>query len=483
MRRSTAILEERPFFLQRLADAAARAGRDRSERGRRSRPPVHRGDDRSTGATGCARLAIPFEWQSAVIRAAITLQLQCVRRHRRDRRRDDHVDARGRRDVRATGTIATAGCATATSSSTRSTVSARPKRWKAICDYIVGIAAAGGEVAAARLSDQRRPRARRGDREVAARLSRHGAGARSATTPTGRSSTTSTAPRCSRPRTCSSTSGSSKRGDAVLFERLEALGRRALAVFDQPDAGLWELRGKPARAHVLERDVLGGAATGCRASRRASASTIARARGAAMPSASTAFIEERCWSESRRASPRTAGGDADGCEPAAPRRPRLPRAGRSAVRARPCAPSSASSCAATSCSATSSSDDFGVPENAFMVCTFWYVNAAAALGRRDEARALFERLARLPQRARPPGRARRPAHRRALGQLRADLQHGRAHQLRPSACRSAGIPPFDRASDLTARAVSGAPRQRPRHRGDERRTPPARRKRRPVRRR
>ena len=35
---------------------------------------------------------------------------------------------------------------------------------------------------------------------------------------------------------------------------------------------------------------------------------------------------------------------------------------------------------------------FGEPENAFLVCTFWYVNALAALDRRDEARALFEKL-------------------------------------------------------------------------------------------
>ena len=37
-------------------------------------------------------------------------------------------------------------------------------------------------------------------------------------------------------------------------------------------------------------------------------------------------------------------------------------------------------------------DDFGAPENAFLVCTFWYVNALAALDRRDEARELFEKL-------------------------------------------------------------------------------------------
>ncbi|HET7569807.1 MAG TPA: glycoside hydrolase family 15 protein [Gammaproteobacteria bacterium] len=37
-------------------------------------------------------------------------------------------------------------------------------------------------------------------------------------------------------------------------------------------------------------------------------------------------------------------------------------------------------------------DDFGPPETAFLICTFWYVDALAALGRTDEARALFERL-------------------------------------------------------------------------------------------
>jgi GH15 family glucan-1,4-alpha-glucosidase len=37
-------------------------------------------------------------------------------------------------------------------------------------------------------------------------------------------------------------------------------------------------------------------------------------------------------------------------------------------------------------------DDFGAPQHAFVVCSFWYVNALAMTGRRDEARALFERL-------------------------------------------------------------------------------------------
>ena len=39
-------------------------------------------------------------------------------------------------------------------------------------------------------------------------------------------------------------------GDEALFHRLEALGERAVQVHDQPDAGLWELRGT-ARVHTF----------------------------------------------------------------------------------------------------------------------------------------------------------------------------------------------------------------------------------------
>ncbi|MCC6000210.1 MAG: glycoside hydrolase family 15 protein [Pararhodobacter sp.] len=37
-------------------------------------------------------------------------------------------------------------------------------------------------------------------------------------------------------------------------------------------------------------------------------------------------------------------------------------------------------------------DDFGHPENAFNICTFWYIEALSLSGRRDEARTVFEQM-------------------------------------------------------------------------------------------
>jgi GH15 family glucan-1,4-alpha-glucosidase len=37
-------------------------------------------------------------------------------------------------------------------------------------------------------------------------------------------------------------------------------------------------------------------------------------------------------------------------------------------------------------------DDFGMPETAFLVCTFWYIEALTNCSRREEAMAIFERV-------------------------------------------------------------------------------------------
>jgi hypothetical protein len=83
-------------------------------------------------------------------------------------------------------------------------------------------------------------------------------------------------------------------------------------------------------------------------------------------------------------------------------------------------------------------DDFGEPENAFLVCTFWYVNALAALDRRDEARALFEKLLACRNRHGLLAEHIDPRSWRTMGQLRADLQHGGVDQRRNPLSRALG---------------------------------------------
>jgi len=45
-----------------------------------------------------------------------------------------------------------------------------------------------------------------------------------------------------------------------------------------------------------------------------------------------------------------------------------------------------------------SSDAFGLPQNAFIVCTFWFINALYLIGERERAREMFERLIRCANR-------------------------------------------------------------------------------------
>jgi GH15 family glucan-1,4-alpha-glucosidase len=37
-------------------------------------------------------------------------------------------------------------------------------------------------------------------------------------------------------------------------------------------------------------------------------------------------------------------------------------------------------------------DEFGAPKNAFIVCTFWLINALYLTGRQDEARCMYEQM-------------------------------------------------------------------------------------------
>jgi GH15 family glucan-1,4-alpha-glucosidase len=179
-------------------------------------------------------------------------------------------------------------------------------------------------------------------------------------------------------------------GNEALFAQLEALGAHAAEVWSQPDAGIWEFRGS-AHVHTFSSvmcwvacDRLARIAAHLGLAERA---RVWRARADAIHRA----VCERAWSEARKSF--VAELDGEGLDASllllaelgflAPDDPRF-----------------ASTVAAIERELRrgdfvfryAGPDDFGVPENAFVVCTYWYIDALVALGRHEEGRALFENL-------------------------------------------------------------------------------------------
>jgi GH15 family glucan-1,4-alpha-glucosidase len=77
-----------------------------------------------------------------------------------------------------------------------------------------------------------------------------------------------------------------RRGDEALFRRLEPLGERAAVSFDQPDAGLWELRGS-ARVHTFSAVMCWAAWRALPAPWGSPAGRITGASGRPMPTGSS----------------------------------------------------------------------------------------------------------------------------------------------------------------------------------------------------
>ncbi|MBI5890260.1 MAG: glycoside hydrolase family 15 protein [Nitrosomonadales bacterium] len=181
-----------------------------------------------------------------------------------------------------------------------------------------------------------------------------------------------------------------RRGDEALFRRLELLGEQAIRCYDQPDAGLWELRGS-ARVHTFSAVMCWAA---CHRLALIAARLGLEERASWWDEQSRLIhetISRRAWNEQRGAFVSTFEGDAMDAsllllaevgflEAADPRFAATVNAVEKDLRR------------GDFIFRYVERDDFGEPENAFLVCTFWYVNALAALDRRDEARALFEKL-------------------------------------------------------------------------------------------
>ena len=179
-------------------------------------------------------------------------------------------------------------------------------------------------------------------------------------------------------------------GTEAHFRRLESLGEMARAVFGRPDAGIWELR-KTQRVHTFS-GVMCWVACDRLARIAARLGLAERAlywRGHA--DAIHRGICEKAWDAKRSSFVASFGGQELDASLLL-----LNELGFLAADD----PRFAGTVAAIERELRRGDfifrydheDDFGRPQNAFIVCTFWFVNALAALGRREEARALFEKL-------------------------------------------------------------------------------------------
>jgi len=181
-----------------------------------------------------------------------------------------------------------------------------------------------------------------------------------------------------------------RRGDVDQFERLEALGERAVPLFDEPDAGIWEFRGT-VRRHTFSGAMCWAACD--RLSRIAGRLRLPervrywRERADALRKQ----VLQRSWNESRGTLSASFDDDVlDASLLLLPevgilewRDPRFTRtleaierelrAGDFLLRYR-------------------HPDDFGDTTNAFTVCSFWWANALAGTGRMEAARELFGKL-------------------------------------------------------------------------------------------
>ena len=179
-------------------------------------------------------------------------------------------------------------------------------------------------------------------------------------------------------------------GDESLYRLLETLGARALALAFEPDAGLWEYRGR-ARAHTYSAtlcwaacDRLGGIAFRLGLAERAK-----YWRGHARKLRERILAD--AWDEKQGALTGAFGDSAlDASVLLVSELGLLPSDDIRFVK----------TCEAIGRDLTRKGrimryvapDDFGSPETAFLACNFWYVDALARIGRREEARDLFESI-------------------------------------------------------------------------------------------
>ena len=178
------------------------------------------------------------------------------------------------------------------------------------------------------------------------------------------------------------------RAGLAEFKRLEEVGEQAVRTYDKPDAGMWELRTR-ARVHTSSAlmcwaacDRLGKIAVVLKQPERA---TYWQNHAAVMQ----ARILRESWSEKRQAFAESFGGrDLDASvllmievgfiEPKDPRFIATVDTLEKHL------------CDGPYMRRYEAPDDFGKPETAFNICTFWRIDALARIGRKQQAREILK---------------------------------------------------------------------------------------------
>ena len=179
-------------------------------------------------------------------------------------------------------------------------------------------------------------------------------------------------------------------GSKADFNRLESLGELALRFYNEPDAGLWEYRGRK-RVHTFSSMMCWAAcdrlARIARAIDRPDRESFWQ-QGADMI---REVILDKAWDADQGALTESFGRpeldaslltahDLGFLSPDDPRfLSTVDAIGKRLLRGKHMFRYDAP-------------DDFGAPENAFNICTFWYIEALACTGREQEAREIFENM-------------------------------------------------------------------------------------------
>ncbi|MDH3531858.1 MAG: glycoside hydrolase family 15 protein [Gammaproteobacteria bacterium] len=181
-----------------------------------------------------------------------------------------------------------------------------------------------------------------------------------------------------------------KSGTLAEFKRLEALGNWARLKYDKPDAGLWEYRGRQ-RVHTFSSIMCWAA---CDRLAKIGFKLGETGRGTYWRTVAgqiRADILDQAWAADQQSFTESFG------------RPEMDASLLTMHDLGFIAADDPRFIATVECIGRHllrgkhmfryiAADDFGEPENAFNICTFWYIDALASIGRIGEARDLFENM-------------------------------------------------------------------------------------------